>query len=93
MILFQVDLRLIRKMSNKFMTLFQSKGSLRLIKLFNRELTTSRCASARIAGLDREPKAPIVKTPIPGPKSKKLFDELNTIQVRSCFHSQRLEFK
>lgn len=73
------------------MTQFLPKNNLTLIKMFNRGLSTSKCASARISGLEKEPKSPIVKTQIPGPKSKKLFDELNTIQVRTRFHSIRLE--
>lgn len=31
-----------------------------------------------------EPSGPSVKTAIPGPKSKKLSEELNKIQVNSC---------
>jgi hypothetical protein len=46
---------------------------------FVQKTHTLRAASTLIAG---EPECPTVKTDIPGPKSKQLFDELNAIQVK-----------
>ena len=39
---------------------------------------SARAASTIVAG---EPSSPIVKTDIPGPKSKQLLEELNSLQV------------
>jgi len=61
-------------------------------------LTSTKCLSttkaqvakeekASIRGLENEPEGPIVKTQVPGPKSKKLIGELSKIQVgleRDC---------
>jgi hypothetical protein len=80
-------------MLNTFLTPFYSKANLRLVRLCNRGLTTSRCTLAGISGLEKEPQRPIVKSQIPGPKSKKLFDELNTIQVRTSLGFRKKEDK
>lgn len=35
----------------------------------------------RSLSIESEPKGPVVKTTVPGPRSKQLLDELNSLQV------------
>lgn len=49
--------------------------------LIYKNFNTSVALLAKLKGLENEPDAPIMKTTIPGPKSKELTGQLGNIQV------------
>ena len=54
---------------------------------------THKLKEFSIEGLDQEPEAPIVKTPIPGPKSLEMTADLDKIQVNCILIEQNFNNK